>query len=98
MDYAIQVENLKRVYKTYSKKEGLVESIKGLWNREYVEKVALQNITLNIESGKIVGLIGANGAGKTTLLKILSGLIYPSEGKVSVLGYNPWERDYDYLK
>lgn len=98
MDYAIQVENLKRVYKTYSKKEGIVESIKGLWNREYIEKVALQNITLNIESGKIVGLIGANGAGKTTLLKILSGLIYPSEGKVSVLGYNPWERDYDYLK
>ncbi len=98
MQYAIQVENLKRVYKTYSKKEGVIESIKGLWSREYIEKVALQNINLNIESGKIVGLIGANGAGKTTLLKILSGLIYPSEGKVSVLGYNPWQRDYDYLK
>lgn len=98
MKYAIEVSNLKRVYKTYSKKEGVVESIKGLWNREYTEKVALQNINLQIEPGKIVGLIGSNGAGKTTLLKVLAGLIFPSEGQVSVLGYNPYERDYDYLK
>lgn len=98
MKYAIEVKNLKRVYKTYSKKEGVVESIKGLWNREYTEKIALQNINLQIEPGQIVGLIGSNGAGKTTLLKILAGLIFPSEGEVSVLGFNPWERDYVYLK
>jgi ABC-2 type transport system ATP-binding protein len=98
MKYAIEVKNLKRVYKTYSKKEGVLESIKGLWNREYTEKVALQNINLQIEPGKIVGLIGSNGAGKTTLLKVLAGLIFPSEGEVSVLGFNPYERDYDYLK
>lgn len=98
MKYAIEVSNLKRVYKTYSKKEGVIESIKGLWSREYTEKVALQNINLQIEPGKIVGLIGSNGAGKTTLLKVLAGLIFPSEGQVSVLGFNPYERDYDYLK
>lgn len=98
MKYAIEVSNLKRVYKTYSKKEGVIESIKGLWSREYTEKVALQNINLQIEPGQIVGLIGSNGAGKTTLLKVLAGLIFPSEGQVSVLGYNPYERDYDYLK
>ena len=98
MKYAIEVKNLKRVYKTYSKKEGVIESIKGLWSREYTEKVALQNINLQIEPGKIVGLIGSNGAGKTTLLKVLAGLIFPSEGQVSVLGFNPYERNYDYLK
>jgi ABC-2 type transport system ATP-binding protein len=98
MKYAIEVTNLKRVYKTYSKKEGVIESIKGLWSREYTEKVALQNINLQIEPGKIVGLIGSNGAGKTTLLKVLAGLIFPSEGQISVLGFNPYERDYDYLK
>lgn len=98
MKYAIEVKNLKRVYKTYSKKEGVLESIKGLWSREYTEKVALQNINLQIEPGQIVGLIGSNGAGKTTLLKVLAGLIFPSEGDVSVLGFNPYERDYDYLK
>lgn len=98
MSVVIQTENLCRSYKTYSKKEGLVESIKGLWNREYTEKLALKNANLQIESGRIIGLVGSNGAGKTTLLKILAGLIYPTSGTVSVLGYKPWERDTDFLK
>jgi ABC-2 type transport system ATP-binding protein len=60
--------------------------------------VALKNANLKIEAGKIVGLVGSNGAGKTTLLKILSGLIYPSSGSATVLGYEPWKRDNDFLK
>lgn len=98
MNYIIETENLSRVYKTYSKKEGIVNSIKGFWNREYTEKQALKNVNLNIESGKIVGLIGSNGAGKTTLLKILAGLIYPSTGTARVLGFDPWKRDYEFLR
>lgn len=95
---AIQTRNLSRTYKTYSKKEGLIESVKGLWNREYTEKVALKNANLNIESGQIVGLVGSNGAGKTTLLKILAGLIYPTAGEVSVLGFKPFDRETEFLK
>jgi ABC-2 type transport system ATP-binding protein len=98
MSLVIETNNLSRVYKTYSKKEGILNSVKGFWNREYTEKQALKNINLKIESGKIVGLIGSNGAGKTTLLKILAGLIYPSTGSASVLGFEPWKRDYDFLK
>ena len=98
MNYVIETENLSRVYKTYSKKEGIVNSIKGFWNREYSEKQALKNVNLKIESGKIIGLIGSNGAGKTTLLKILAGLIYPSTGSARVLGFDPWKRDYEFLK
>ncbi len=98
MSYAIETENLGRTYKTYAKKEGLLNSIKGLYNREYTEKVALKNATLQLESGKIVGLVGANGAGKTTLLKILSGLIYPSSGQAKVLGFEPWKRQNEFLK
>lgn len=96
--YSIVTENLSRVYKTYSKKEGVLNSLKGLFNREYVEKVALKNVNLQIEPGKIIGLVGSNGAGKTTLLKILSGLIYPSTGTAKVLGFNPWESDNAFLK
>jgi ABC-2 type transport system ATP-binding protein len=98
MKPVIEVKNLNRFYKTYSKKEGLLESIKGLWNREYTQKAALADINLSIEPGQIVGLIGSNGAGKTTLLKILSGLIYPTSGKARVLGYEPWKREPDFLK
>lgn len=98
MNSSIITSNLGRTYKTYSKKEGLMGSFKGLFNREYTEKMALQHVDLNLASGQIIGLVGSNGAGKTTLLKILSGLIYPTTGTVQVLGYNPWEREYDFLK
>lgn len=98
MEYSIVTENLGRVYKTYSKKEGILNSFKAFYNRQYVEKIALKSVSLQIEPGKIIGLVGSNGAGKTTLLKILSGLIYPTTGSAKVLGYNPWERNNDFLK
>ncbi|MBC7711902.1 MAG: ATP-binding cassette domain-containing protein [Rhizobacter sp.] len=98
MKYVIETENLSRVYKTYQKPEGLKNSIKGIWERKYDSKVALAPTSLKIESGKIIGLVGANGAGKTTLLKILSGLVTPSSGQATVLGYKPWERKNDFLR
>lgn len=98
MKYVIETEDLSRVYKTYQKPEGLKNSIKGIWERKYTEKIALDKTTLKIESGKIIGLVGANGAGKTTLLKILSGLVTPSSGTATVLGYKPWERKNDFLR
>ncbi len=98
MNFVIETENLSRSYKTYSKKEGVIESVKGFFNREYTEKWALKSTSLKIEGGKIIGLVGSNGAGKTTLLKILAGLIHPTSGSVSVLGFNPSERKNDFLK
>ncbi len=97
MTFAIETTDLVREYKTYQKPEGVVNSIKGIWNRKYTTKIAVNKTNLKIESGKIIGLVGANGAGKTTLLKMLSGLVTPSSGTASVLGFKPWERDYEYL-
>ena len=51
--------------------------------------VALNNLSLNIEKGKITGLIGADGAGKTTLLRTITGLLVQNKGAISTLGYNP---------
>ncbi len=98
MSIVIETNELSRVYKTYQKPEGLKNSIKGIWERKYDQKIALDKTTLQIESGKIIGLVGANGAGKTTLLKILSGLVTPTSGDALVLGFRPWERKNEYLR
>ncbi len=97
-DYAISTNQLSRVFQTTKKPEGLVNSIKAIWSREYKEKIALNKLSINIAKGQIVGLVGSNGAGKTTLLKLLSGLIHPSSGEISVLGFNPSMRQYQYLR
>ncbi|WP_413292441.1 ABC transporter ATP-binding protein [Bdellovibrio sp. HCB185ZH] len=98
MAIVIETQDLTRVYKSYQKPEGFTNSLKGFFNRQYQEKVALNKTTLQIESGQIVGLVGANGAGKTTLLKMLSGLVTPTGGEASVLGYRPWERKNEFLR
>ena len=97
-DFAIEAHDLSRSFQTYRKEEGLWNSIKGFWNRQTIEKVALQKTSLQIKQGQIVGLVGANGAGKTTLLKLLSGLISPTTGYAKVLGYEPFERDPAFLR
>lgn len=94
----IETHDLTRTYETYKKPEGVLKSIQGLWARKTERKIALHPTNLIIQSGEIVGLVGSNGAGKTTLLKLLSGLIHPSEGTASVLGYKPTSRDPDFLK
>lgn len=98
MAIVIETQNLSRIYKSYQKPEGFTNSLKGFFNRQYNEKVALDKTTLQIESGQIVGLVGANGAGKTTLLKMLSGLVTPTSGDANVLGYRPWERKNEFLR
>lgn len=98
MSIVIETKDLSREYKTYQKPEGLRNSLRGILKREYTSKVALDKTNLQIESGKIIGLVGANGAGKTTLLKMLSGLVSPSSGDALVLGYRPWERKYEFLR
>ena len=54
--------------------------------KSYGKKIALNNIDLNLDSGKIIGLLGPNGSGKTTLLKLISGLLVPNSGEILVYG------------
>jgi ABC-2 type transport system ATP-binding protein len=94
----IETKQIWREYKTYRRSEGGWNALKGFFHRKSELKRALQPTDLTIESGQIVGLVGANGAGKTTLLKLLSGLIHPSGGEARVLGYVPWERKSAFLR
>lgn len=94
----IEVSYLKKFYQVHQKEPGLVGSLKSLVARKYYDVKAVDNISFEINEGELVGFIGPNGAGKTTTLKCLSGLLYPTSGKVSVLGFTPWQRQSDFQK
>ena len=94
----ISVKNLVKNYKAYKKEPGFFGAVKSLYSRKYELVPAVSDISFEIEEGELVGFIGPNGAGKTTTLKCLSGLLFPSSGKVEVLGFNPWKREDAFLK
>ena len=58
----------------------------------------LSGLSLQLEAGRIHGLLGKNGEGKSTLLKLISGLDFPSKGKIEVMGFNPLKRQPELLE
>jgi ABC-2 type transport system ATP-binding protein len=94
----IEVRSLAKSYRVYQKKEGLLASARGLWKREYREVQAVRGIDLDVERGEFVAFLGPNGAGKTTTLKLLSGVITPTSGSATVMGFVPWERANEYRR
>lgn len=95
---AICVDRLSKTYKVYRKSEGLLAAVRGLFHREYKTVEAVREVSFEIEQGEMVAFLGPNGAGKTTTLKLLSGLIYPTSGTATVLGYVPWNRENAYRR
>ncbi|TWU03992.1 ABC transporter ATP-binding protein [Neorhodopirellula pilleata] len=94
----IEVNDLSKHYRVYQKQEGIGGSIRGLFHREFREVQAVKGINLTVEQGEFVAFLGPNGAGKTTTLKLLSGVIQPTGGTATVMGYVPWLRQNDYRR
>jgi len=67
--------------------------IKSLFHRDYDTVKAVHDISFEIKQGEFVGFVGPNGAGKTTTLKMLSGILFPTSGEVTVAGHVPWQRE-----
>lgn len=94
----ISVKNLKKHYQVSKKRPGLAGSLRALFRPQVEQVKAVDGVSFSLSSGELVGFIGPNGAGKTTTLKVLSGLLYPTSGRVEVLGFNPWDRKPEFQK
>ncbi len=94
----IQVNELSKHFKMFKREAGLSGAFRSFFNRKYETFHALKDISVQIEDGEILGILGENGAGKTTLIKLLVGLLHPSSGEVSINGFTPWNRKSDFLK
>jgi ABC-2 type transport system ATP-binding protein len=95
---AVRVRQLGKTYRVPEREAGLRAALHSLVRRRSRQVVAVDGLSFEVAAGEIVGFLGPNGAGKTTTLKVLAGLLYPTRGEVSVLGYVPWQRDNAFLR
>lgn len=88
---AIRVQGLTKSFTVKHKQAGFLGSVKSLFQPELSEKVAVQPIDFQVEKGEVLAFLGPNGAGKSTTIKMLTGILHPTAGDASVLGFNPWQ-------
>ena len=87
VDFAIKVDNVSKKFKIYYDKPNTLKERLVFWNKTKVDyHEVLKNINLTIKKGETVALIGVNGSGKSTLLKLMTKIIYPTEGKIITNG------------
>ncbi len=90
-DHAIIMKNVSKDFKVLNRHEGLKGSLKDLFSRDYKIVHAVDDITMTIDQGEIVGYLGPNGAGKSTTIKMMTGVLRPSRGELIVSGNVPYE-------
>ncbi|MBR4362970.1 MAG: ATP-binding cassette domain-containing protein [Ruminococcus sp.] len=86
----IDIKNITKEFKVLNRREGLAGSIKDLFSRDYKIVKAVDNITMSIGQGEIVGYLGPNGAGKSTTIKMMTGVLEPTSGEILVNGKLPY--------
>ena len=98
MASAVVVDRLSKHFRVPEREAGLRSSVASLFHRKHRIVEAVNDVSFTIEPGEVVGFLGPNGAGKTTTLKMLSGLILPTDGTATVLGFEPFRRDNEFLR
>ena len=94
----IEVERLRKWYRVHRRPPGLWAAVRSLVRRPYEDVKAVEEVSFSVGAGERVGFLGPNGAGKTTTLKVLSGLLHPTAGRVSVAGFLPQKRERGFLE
>jgi ABC-2 type transport system ATP-binding protein len=87
----IEVHQLRKEFQVQKSRQGLKGAFKDLFQREYRQITAVNDISFEIKKGEICGYIGENGAGKSTTIKMLTGILYPTSGEIRVNGYIPFK-------
>jgi ABC-2 type transport system ATP-binding protein len=87
---AIEVSHLNKTFQSKRKAAGLRGSLRAVVKPEYSSVDAVRDLTFQMEEGELLGFIGPNGAGKSTTIKMLTGILHPTSGQATVLGYVPW--------
>jgi len=98
MSSQISVSHLSKFYEVHQKEPGFLGSLRAFIRRRYQTVRAVDDISFEIGEGEVVGFLGPNGAGKTTTLKVLSGLLYPTAGDVTVCGFRSFDRQNEFLR
>ena len=91
MEDAIIMKGVTKEFKVLNRHEGLKGSLKDLFSRDYKTVTAVDNISINIKAGEIVGYLGPNGAGKSTTIKMMTGVLEPTRGEILVNGTVPYK-------
>ena len=87
----IVLQNISKHFRVYERPEGKWGLLKGAFMRNMRRVQALDNISLAIHKGELVGYIGPNGAGKSTTVKVMSGILVPDSGECHICGRVPWK-------
>ncbi len=87
----IQIKHVVKEFKVLNRHEGLKGSLKDLFSRDYKIVRAVDDVTMDIGQGEIVGYLGPNGAGKSTTIKMMTGVLKPTSGEIRVNGVIPYD-------
>ena len=92
MTALIEARSVSKRFRQHKRFPGLLGAFKTLVTSEYTEVSAVSDISFDINAGEAVGYLGPNGAGKSTMIKMMTGILVPSDGSLSVLGRTPHEQ------
>ncbi|MBV8596905.1 MAG: ATP-binding cassette domain-containing protein [Candidatus Eremiobacteraeota bacterium] len=86
----IRADRLTKTFRTRKRGQGVMGTLTSLFSRDYEDKVAVREVSFELQAGELVGYIGPNGAGKSTTIKMLTGILVPTSGSCTVNGIVPW--------
>ncbi|MEY8350474.1 ATP-binding cassette domain-containing protein [Bacillus cereus] len=98
MKSVIEVQGLRKEFTAYSSRSGLKGAFRDLLNRNYKIVPAVNDVSFTVKQGEMVGYIGENGAGKSTTIKMLTGILTPTSGQITVNGMNPHKQREEFVR